>query len=74
MALIQISYALLDDPELFDIICDSFDSVKEVRDEPMYGRKIIRVLNDEVPKEDIVICPELYCFVGIRPFIISYDV
>lgn len=73
MALIQVGYCILDDPELFDIICDSFDSVEEVKDEPEYKRKTIRVQHEEITKDDLVICPSIYKFDGVRPFIIEFD-
>lgn len=74
MALIQLSYQLIDDPELFNLICDSFDSVEEVKDEPLYRRKTIRVQHEEITKDDKVICPEIISFDGVKPFIIDFDV
>lgn len=74
MALIQVSYELIDDPELFDLICDSFDSVQEVKDEPFYRRKTIRVQHEEITKEDKVICPSMISFEGVKPFIIEFDI
>jgi hypothetical protein len=73
MALIQVSYCFIDNSEMFDLLIDSFDTVEEVRDEPLYGRKVIRVQHEEVPKEDIVICPSFCRFEGVRPFVINYN-
>ncbi len=71
MALIHVSYELIDNEEMFNLLCDSFDEIKEVRDDPYY--KILRVQHEEIPKEDVVICPEFYRFEGVKPFIIGFD-
>lgn len=73
MALIQVSYDIIDNPELFNLLCDSFDSVEEVKDEPIYKRKIIRVQHEEITKQDKVICPSIIRFDGVKPFIIEFD-
>ncbi len=73
MALIQVSYCLLDSPDIFDILLDSFEKVEVVKNEPYYKRKVLRVQHEEVTPEDTVICPILYSFEGVRPFIIEFD-
>jgi hypothetical protein len=73
MALIQVSYELIENNEFFDILVDSFDGIKEVLDEPFYKRKVFRVVHPEVPNDDVVICPSFVMFEGVRPFIIEYD-
>lgn len=73
MALIQVAYDLIDNKDLFDRIMSSFDSVEFVRDEPQRKHKVFRVQCEEITKEDKVICPELYQFAGVNPFIIQFD-
>lgn len=73
MALIQVSYGLLEDVELCHMIVDSFDTIQEVADNKLDKYKVFRVSHPEIPKEDIVICPEVYTFDRIKPFIISFQ-
>lgn len=73
MALIEVSYCLIDQEDIFELLCDSFDEIKEVRDEPFYNKKTFRVRHEEITEDDIVICPVMIQFDGIKPFIISFD-
>lgn len=73
MALIQVSYGLINDKEVFDLVVKSFDSIEEVRDEPQYKRKVFRVQHKEITKDDKLICPDMIELPGITPFIISFD-
>lgn len=79
MAIIKCSYDLLDDEEFFDLLMDSFDSVKEVGDEVLPGThegsrvKVLRVMSDEVPKEDVQISFTVTKIEGIKPFIYEFD-
>lgn len=73
MAVLHVSYCFLDNEECFDVLMDSFDEVREIGDDPFRMVKILRVQNEEVPREDVQICPEFYKFEGVRAFIIEYD-
>jgi hypothetical protein len=73
MALIHVSYCLIDRPDVFNLLCGSFDKVEEVADEPWNKKKILRVMNDEVTEKDEIICPSIIELPGIKPFIISFD-
>lgn len=70
MALLQISREIVSDGELFDLIANSFDSLEQV--EQKVHHIVFRVQNEEIPKEDKVICPDMCRFDGIKPFIIDW--
>lgn len=73
MALIQVSYCLLDNELLFEALMNAFDEIAEVKDDPYYKRKVFRVQREEITKEDVVICPTFYHFEGVIPFIIEFE-
>lgn len=73
MALLILSEELAKQEELFEALVDSFDSIQEVSRDRLYGTITLRVQCGEVPQEDKVICPLMYQFEGVRPFIIEYD-
>lgn len=74
MALLKISDELSADEQVFNAIIRSFDEVREVGYDPLYRVSTLRVISEEVPKEDVLLDVALYKFAGIEPFIIDYGV
>ncbi len=75
MAVILVSNELMKDEEIFETVLNSFDSFEDISnfEDRHYNRTRLRVLNDEVPKDDIILDPLLYRFDNIKPIIISYQ-
>lgn len=70
----------MEDEIFFNLLFDSFDSVQELGDEIIPGNdelckmKVLRVMSDEVPKEDKQISFEIAEWEGIKPFILEFDI
>ncbi len=76
MAVILVSNELMKDELLFEIVLNTFDSFEDITtwEDKTYNRARLRVLNDEVPKEDVILDPLITTqFDNIKPFIISYQ-
>lgn len=71
MALMRVSKELITMRDIFIPLIESFDFVEEVDNQP--GVIVFRVYHEDVPKEDVTICPEMMKFEGVQPFIISFD-
>lgn len=73
MAYIQVSYCLIDDSNLFELLLDTFDEIKEVQDDKLRRVKTFMVRHETMPDESKTYCPVFISFPGIRPFLISSD-
>jgi hypothetical protein len=71
MAIIRVCKELIEETELFDVLVNSFDSFEKVKEE--VGVTIFRVHHEEIPREDVVIMPEVIKFDGIKPFVIEWE-
>lgn len=74
MAIIEVHNDLIsDDIELFEVLVDAFDSIKEVSRDDYFNTTTFRVENDEIPKDNTQISPELIRLAeGIKPIVIDW--
>lgn len=73
MAILQVHNDVINDLEMFELLFDAFDSIKEVGKDDYYNTTTFRVENDEIPKDNTQIGPTVIRLAeGIKPMVIDW--
>lgn len=72
MAIVVFSNQLLKNPEIWEMLED-YAEIQDIVKQDTIGT-VMRIQNEQLPKEDYLVDLTVYRFLDIRPFVISFKV